>query len=715
MPLPAMAAEEDVPVSLAQAITIVKQAFNVPGELENFTYSLQVQSKWAKPVWQLDWTAKETGDHIEAMVSAETGVIIAIYQNSDWKPTYPGMPKYGVFPKISAVDALKAAEDFAKVLAGDRFGRTELREMPGPLANLGVELYEHRYNFTFERRENDIPFPENYIQVTVNGENGKVESYYLNWDENLTFPDPASHIDAAKAAETMGSNEIAKLQYWRPYPAGNPDKAEDARLIWQLAGTDYAVDALSGEFYKPEYRWYGLGEFSSVTKDAAAAAPVPFTPAELERITEQGQLISREKAVEIAGQLFGDMAGFTADRQTLQRSGLYPNQLNWNLSFTHADEEAHQYFWRSITIDAKTGEVLAYSKEYKEPAKDDTTELMSWEKARETAEAYLKDHYADRLAAAKLISEPVEDPEDIQTFTYYYERLVNDVPYPTDTLSVSIDRRTGEVLSLNCVWGDIKFAANEGVKPVNGVLNGAFADHPLQLVYSRNYQPEEKPEPATDGLGKDVILPRPEPKDPTQPVRLVWRTYELPTSQYDAKSGKPLAWDGKVMPPQYEAPKDLPGDWAKSFASADAMLAAQIGVWRPGEELMNPGANITRDEFARLLARTCGFSVEDMKPEDLNEFAETYLGTGAGNAPVARMDVAWAIVKYLGLNNAARALNGYAGPFTDLGGVSVEGRGAAALCDGLNLIKGDGKHFSPNANLTAEQALAIIIRTLKAR
>lgn len=44
-----------------------------------------------------------------------------------------------------------------------------------------------KYNFNFVRYENDIPYYNNSISVSVNSQNGLISSFYYDWDDTLTF------------------------------------------------------------------------------------------------------------------------------------------------------------------------------------------------------------------------------------------------------------------------------------------------------------------------------------------------------------------------------------------------------------------------------------------------------------------------------------------------------------------------------------------------
>ena len=59
------------------------------------------------------------------------------------------------------------------------------------------------YNFEFYRMENNIPFYNNNITLSVNKFNKEVNNYNANWDKKIIFPKSDGVITKEKAIEAF--------------------------------------------------------------------------------------------------------------------------------------------------------------------------------------------------------------------------------------------------------------------------------------------------------------------------------------------------------------------------------------------------------------------------------------------------------------------------------------------------------------------------------
>lgn len=69
------------------------------------------------------------------------------------------------------------------------------------------------YYLTFTRLENDLPIVDNTINVTVAKDDGKVISYYTNWNDNVKFPKPGDVITEEKAFDIFAEKSGFDLAY----------------------------------------------------------------------------------------------------------------------------------------------------------------------------------------------------------------------------------------------------------------------------------------------------------------------------------------------------------------------------------------------------------------------------------------------------------------------------------------------------------------------
>jgi hypothetical protein len=442
--------------------------------------------------------------------------------------------------------------------------------------------------------------------------------------------------------------------------------------------------------------------------DARGPEQGAYSPEVLSEIEQNSTPVNQEEALRTAATVLGGVDGFTLQNATLERNGLYPNQIAWQFSWEKTDQEKGDYDWRNASIDASTGEVISFGRAYKwmySVPTEQQPSLVAWSDGLEIARKYLETHESARLAQCESITEESQDQVESQVVGYQFERRVNGIPYPEDSLIVDVDRTTGAVVGFTRIWGDIGFAINENTKAPAAVYEGIFTTFPLELVYGRGYVGEK---------AADADMPIPTPAKGT-PVRLVWRMAAVRSAVYSALTGDPLNYEGEVMEPEYKAPKDLPTAWAQSFAAQDAALAAEIGLWRPGEELPEPGSNLTHGELSRFLLRLCGINPGSVTPADMARVQNGYFCDAdiSAEIPVTRVEMAQVVTRYLGLAKAAADGDIFALPFADVGGLTSAERGAIGVVYGLRVMVGGGGVFGPGQPITAEQALLVIVRVLR--
>ncbi len=87
--------------------------------------------------------------------------------------------------KVSVLDAQKTADAFLSAYAGEEFKKTSPEELS--------EDSRTDLSLAYIREENGIPYYGNRLSVTVDKHTGRIQSFYKNWDEDLTFA-PADHL-----------------------------------------------------------------------------------------------------------------------------------------------------------------------------------------------------------------------------------------------------------------------------------------------------------------------------------------------------------------------------------------------------------------------------------------------------------------------------------------------------------------------------------------
>ena len=155
---------------------------------------------------------------------------------------------------VTVTDAKKTAEAFLSAYAAEEFKKTVLEELPED--NTG-DLY-----LTYVRQENGIPYYGNRLSVTVDKHTGRIQSFYKNWDKDLTFA-PA---DGLISAEQAGMALLDKtggmvLSYAKAQDGDSLTPVID--LMYTLSHTLPArIDAKTGELLENDCEVYPPGRDS---------------------------------------------------------------------------------------------------------------------------------------------------------------------------------------------------------------------------------------------------------------------------------------------------------------------------------------------------------------------------------------------------------------------------------------------------------------------
>ena len=150
--------------------------------------------------------------------------------------------RYNGYPEgqksMTKEQAEAAVTAFLKKMAPGEVAKAKLEDIGLP----EVTPYSYRtgsYYFNYVRYENDVPYRDNGINVTINEKTGKVTSYSLNWHENIKFPSVANVISKQRALDGFVNQNGSKIRYITT-GEGN------AALVYDFSGKDY-IDPLTGK------------------------------------------------------------------------------------------------------------------------------------------------------------------------------------------------------------------------------------------------------------------------------------------------------------------------------------------------------------------------------------------------------------------------------------------------------------------------------------
>ena len=240
-------------LGLTEDFTVQRCSFAMDGETGDITATL----RYTAPLTEDELYGYSREEYEEYAAWSET-LTVYKYVTMDAK-TGELLSLSTSYPLWEREDAVyrtaveQIARDFIAQYAVDMAPETDLCTLSG---------YDQGSTLTFARVANGYFYPENYLTVEVNPATGTVDGYRVQWDEDVTFADPAGIVTGAEA----GAAYVAALDVTLGYVAwpeeirrDDPELlryaewgytwVESLRLAWYYGGTDevFAVDAHTGE------------------------------------------------------------------------------------------------------------------------------------------------------------------------------------------------------------------------------------------------------------------------------------------------------------------------------------------------------------------------------------------------------------------------------------------------------------------------------------
>ncbi len=591
-----------VELAITQEMAIEKAVatFKIPDDLGKPNINLWSDSgKYGQgPTWNLNWESDPRlgGTRVSYSVGihAQSGEIVS-YSAYQYDPS-------GKQPTVNLTrdEAQKNAEDwYTKLMSGDKKAEPQSNQ---PYASNDL-------SFTWIRLENGIPFPDNTINITINPSDGTLSNFYRSWDDKLTFPKAEGVVAAADAQAAHDKVGGAELVYQRFYtPAGR----SEIRLAYVNKAQNAYVNALTGQVVDYNGQpWTGVGN------------PIDLGKSDVE-LMKLEKPMTREQALALARQYLGEDAkvepSYASYSAPGQPAGKFADDglrvSTWNFSWDIQGKEANQSRYLSTTVDLDHGVLMGFNcydgYVTDEQLRERTS--ISEEAARNTAIGFLKkirpdliNHLSvtDRSVLEQYPSWPEGRPAPIQREYYFnFHRIVNGLRFDGDSLSVSVDRFSGQVRNLYVNWTDTEFPKPEEAKLTTmGAMAAFLIESPLKLTYSRSYAPYS---------------------DGEQQVHLVYRPYNAyGGSLIDPVTGHLLDYSGRDLTELTRGAEDI----AEHPAKREIQLMINRGVFGVKDGKFGPDATMTRGDVAKALV--IAFNQGYMVPQ----FARMAAGGMGGAAP----------------------------------------------------------------------------------
>jgi hypothetical protein len=664
--------------------------------------------------WMIYWnsTEQKKGVNLQAVIDANSGKVLSLRKND-----YDNTKNQPSIPAITYESAKKSAESFLNKIAADKIKDIKLSSKQEG-TNYYKDYTSLNYNLNYKRVANGIPFDGNYINIEVDGINGKVIGFDINWFEDLKLPSTGGVITAAKAEELMKKNLPLEMNYFTYISKyGVNGQGPTTKLAYNITElTSLTIDAATGEVVNYMNGSNSKTEIKNITdterEDLYKKAVVP-APAAKEMTKNEAEAVIKNKLK----LLFGD----EYQVQQLSYSENTNNKMNesssWSADFSRSNNGS-MLLSGSISIDALTGGVL-YFYSYDNDMKDNSnfTPQLTWEAAYYKALNAVALHFPDKIKNIDMKQTHITNNEKAAEGTsvdriYYFSfpRTVNGIKYTDNSISVSIDTKTGYIQHMSSTWtNNISFAGTENA------INTAEA----QKIIFNQY----KPELAYVIIPKDTAVAA-----TTYDIKLLYRLTSSENSTaaayIDAFTGKYLDYSGEEI---IKISKEFFAKVKGNKYENELTILAYQGIL--DTNAFNMSKQVTRLDLIKMLVDAKGYrpyiiaesaplKYSNITKADSNYsylqlavyygFLENKDGIIDLNEKISREEMAKALVILLSYGDLAKATNIFKVNAKDSAKVDKSYIGYTAIAEGLMILQVENSNIRPKDIATSlELALGV--------
>lgn len=661
---------------LEVVILRVKELFNIPDEYDTFTS--QVNSNGGKVNFYLNWSDSNNKLENISVSTDSNGNIISfnkynpVYREPDTK-----------LPNLSREQAQEKAEAFIKLIDLKIFNELKLEQN-----NLPINSYDIDYNFNFTRLVNNIPYPDNSINVNVNKYTGEINNYYTNWERDIMFPRVENIIDLDKAKLAYKDEIGLQLMYKSSYRMFKTiDLAQETNyyLSYATINNNKAIDAITGRGISLGFYGYGMGASNEKTMDAES--PAAITPQERAEIDKLSGIKDVNEIAKKAREILGLDSTYILQNENLYSSYKNPGEFQWSLYFIKKVDDNNS-LTADVTLNAKTAELLGFYKNIKYNPDDKAT--MTRSDALLLAKDYINKVQPARAKQVELVEEDIKDGQ----LSYYFRfiRKSDEIYVESDSIQVTIDAVNKEIQSFSLDWFNGELPPVGEVIGLDRAYQVLFNDVGYELRYASVYD-YEKPE----GENKEI--------------KLVYSVNPNKPSIINAHTGALLDNSGEV----YTENKTIEYiDIDNSYAKEKINTLSEYGVAFNSTEF-KPKDKIKQRDYIYLLFKSMNsFRIET--EVDIEKIYQELTNSGIikeGEKSLDRLVTKEEAVKFairaMNYGKVAEIANIYADLFPDSSQITPSLKGHINIAFGLGIINGDGSGMiKPLNELKREDAASII-------
>ena len=597
------------------------------------TFNGNLNESGAASLWSLNWSSDSEQIYVRAN---ENGTVVSYsrYKSGAGDTTYERIPR---FPSMSLDDARSVADAFLDKVLDNALLSVELTGTSS-LDYSGSAVYHLSGPLKLYGLETSV-----YISVSVSAATKLVQDFYRS-DSGQDYggvTKPAAATDKAAASAALKDTLNMTLTY-----ALTGDGTKNTRLQYTPAPKgSFVVDAATGRLIDLSTLDYGYSSYPvSYTMDSGASEPesalgAVITEVEQATINELQGVLSQD-ALERAVRAYSELGltGFTLENASYYtyKDENKETRVTANLQFVYAPKDA-AYQYRYVTLDARTGKLLSVSGNviyYAEAARDDAafkyTAAQTEAVARSFAGKILPDEFKETALSSGVTSSAGSSER-----SYVFNRVHESIPFPENSISVSVDAETGFVVSFYYSWyeEDVTFISPAGaitaaaaaekysqgagaalryvgvptsVQAAGLLLAYTRADYSVWGVDALTGALLKTADTAEDGALKYDDLTG-------YPYAAMIEKLASFGIGFPGSSFKPAALltqvDALILLESTNGRKVVPlaGDSAASSSATDEIysIAYSMGILTPEEK--NPSKEVTRAEFVKYLVNAMGY------------------------------------------------------------------------------------------------------------
>lgn len=664
--LPAFGADSDSE-NMQKVLLSVKERIPLTDDYPEFSGNVREQN--GDTVYRFEWRSSPDADIYRYMsvTATEDGLITAFSENDD-DFTNQLTPSVNGKTRIELLDAAKKLssklnpgfEDTLIVYDSSAF----------------EDLYASSVSFELQRVENGIPVFGNTGSITIDSDGEKIESYYINYTDNVTFPDISNVISKDEAQKAFTDKLGMKLEYYSSYNKGE-------KLIYpaytEVDSSKY-INALTGEVFSPVRDEYAFREEATNDKamlNSGGGSGAQLSEAEIKELDNISGLLSKDEIIKLIkeNKLIAPDSDTELFTYSVNRAYDNKNAYYANISFRSTGNNTYKH--SNYTLNAATGELNSFYRY------DDNSAEGKKEISEEKAAAILKS--AAKALAGKKIDE-YRTSENTSAYTESYIRFVNGIPFREDSIYIELNKYTGEIIIFRAGYTEAEFPS------VTSAITKEEASARLfdAIEYKLSYFVDKNG-------ATPVYIPETDISRRIDPFtgRLLSYNHE------EYKENKPSEYS------------DINGHYAEETIKK----LAKYGIGFDSDEF-RPDSPITQQDFIALLSSTFINRMPIILgaktiSEDYYRIAKRHniiLDEEIDkDAPVSRELSAKFIINALGIGEYAKLDEIFNCPFTDV----CEYKGHISLLYGLGVIKGDGSgKFNPKHKLSRADAAIMLYNYL---